>query len=159
MKPHLNHIRRQETAAPCPLCQKIISPLEDDPIGFGDRLSDKIAQIGGSWAFIFGFLLVLSLWMILNLGFLLKQPFDPYPFIFLNLILSCVAALQAPIIMMSQNRHAEKDRRRAEMDYKTNLKAEMEIQELHSKVDLLLTKLAHINVTVGVPGSVSKVQK
>ena len=110
---------------------------------FGNRVSDKIASFGGSWKFIIGFLFVLFIWLIINSGILLARPFDPYPFIFLNLVLSCVAALQAPIIMMSQNRQAAKDRIRAESDYKTNLKAELEIRHLHIKLDQLLTHQWH----------------
>ena len=100
---------------------------------FGQRVADKVAQFGGSWTFIGTFLLTMVLWMILNGQ--LKKPFDPYPFILLNLCLSCVAALQAPVIMMSQNRQEAKDRLRAENDYKVNLKAELEIRHLHEKLD------------------------
>jgi uncharacterized membrane protein len=105
----------------------------------GQRLADKIADFGGSWQFIGIFGAVLLLWVTVNTTFFLKRPFDPYPYIFLNLILSCLAAIQAPVIMMSQNRQEEKDRLRAEYDYKVNLKAELEIRNLHEKVDHLLT--------------------
>jgi uncharacterized membrane protein len=111
--------------------------LADDR-SFWDRLADKVAAIGGSWAFIGGFSLCLALWIALNLG--LKPfhlAFDPYPFIFLNLILSTVAAIQAPVIMMSQNRQATKDRLNAEHDYVVNLRAELEIMRLHDKLDAL----------------------
>ena len=105
---------------------------------FGEKLSDKIATFGGSWRFIIIFGTVLFIWIGINSYFLLSQPFDPYPFILLNLILSCVAAIQAPIIMMSQNRQETRDRKRAEEDYKINLKSELELRQLHQKVDHLL---------------------
>lgn len=98
----------------------------------GERLADKIAEFGGSWTFIILFTIMLIIWIGLNSWVLLFQPFDPYPYIFLNLILSCIAALQAPIIMMSQNRQETKDRIRAEKDYQINLKAEHEIQQLRN---------------------------
>ena len=104
----------------------------------GQRISDKVARFGGSWRFIILFGIVLSLWIIFNAIALGKYRFDPYPFILMNLILSCIAALQAPIIMMSQNRVEEKDRMRSENDYLINLKAEMQIRSLHQKIDLLL---------------------
>ncbi len=103
---------------------------------FGQKLSDKIALFGGSWTFILSFFFFLLSWMVINS--LVKNGFDTYPFIFLNLILSCLAAIQAPIIMMSQNRQSEKDRLHAHNDYKTNLKAEVEIQMLHEKIDHLM---------------------
>ena len=105
---------------------------------FGERLSDKIAAFGGSWRFIIIFGTILFIWIGINSYFLLSHPFDPYPFILLNLILSCVAAIQAPIIMMSQNRQETRDRKRAEEDYKINLKSELELRQLHQKVDHLL---------------------
>jgi uncharacterized membrane protein len=104
----------------------------------GQRMADKIADFGGSWTFICIFGAVLFLWMLLNSVLLITKPFDPYPFIFLNLILSCLAAIQAPIIMMSQNRQEERDRIQAEHDYQINLKAELEIRHLHEKLDHLL---------------------
>src|SRR5205809_4340825 len=107
---------------------------------FGERLSDQIASFGGSWRFIILFGAVLFGWIILNAIFLLNRGFDPYPFILLNLILSCLAAIQAPIIMMSQNRSEARDRLRAENDYKVNLKAELEIRHLHEKLDHLLRR-------------------
>ncbi len=112
--------------------------LEDEQVDltFGQRLSDKIALFGGSWTFILSFFFFLFLWIILNS--IIKNAFDVYPFIFLNLILSCIASIQAPIIMMSQNRQAEKDRLHAFSDYKTNLKAEVEIRMLHEKLDHLM---------------------
>lgn len=107
-------------------------------LSFGERLSDKIATFGGSWRFIIIFGLILIIWIALNSVVLLVRPYDPYPFILLNLVLSCLAALQAPIIMMSQNRQEAKDRLRSENDYRINLKAELEIRHLQEKVDHLL---------------------
>ena len=107
----------------------------------GQRAADAIAKFAGSWAFIFSFSAVLALWMILNILLAVKA-FDPYPFILLNLVLSCVAAIQAPLIMMSQNRQEEKDRRRAENDYKVNLKTEIMIEDLYDKINLILKKQA-----------------
>ena len=105
---------------------------------FGERLSDKLADFGGSWKFIIIFASILLIWIGINSYVLLSRPFDPYPFILLNLILSCLAAIQAPIIMMSQNRQEDRDRKRAEEDYKINLKSELELRQLHQKVDHLL---------------------
>lgn len=104
----------------------------------GQKLADKIATFGGSWTFILSFFSFLLIWMLVNVWVLASRPFDPYPFILLNLILSCLAAIQAPIIMMSQNRQEQKDRQRAEHDYKINLKAELEIKLLSEKIDHLL---------------------
>ena len=105
----------------------------------GQRAADSIAKFAGSWAFIFSFSGVLILWMVVNV-LLAAGAFDPYPFILLNLVLSCVAAIQAPLIMMSQNRQEEKDRRRAENDYKVNLKTEIMIEDLYDKVNAILAK-------------------
>lgn len=105
----------------------------------GQRAADRIAKFAGSWAFIFSFTAVLILWMVGNV-LLAKCAFDPYPFILLNLVLSCVAAIQAPLIMMSQNRQEEKDRRRAENDYKVNLKTEIMIEDLHDKMNKIIAK-------------------
>jgi uncharacterized membrane protein len=105
---------------------------------YGQRLADKIAAFGGSWRFIIIFGIFIFVWMVINLVFLLNKGFDPYPFILLNLILSCLAALQAPVIMMSQNRQEEKDRERAKQDYMVNLKSELEIRMLHEKIDHLI---------------------
>ena len=105
----------------------------------GQRAADSIAKFAGSWAFIFSFSGVLILWMVVN-ALLAAGAFDPYPFILLNLVLSCVAAIQAPLIMMSQNRQEEKDRRRAENDYKVNLKTEIMIEDLYDKVNAILAK-------------------
>jgi uncharacterized membrane protein len=117
-----------------------ISKQFETKLTFGERLSDRIASFGGSWRFIILFGAVVFGWIILNAIFLLGRGFDPYPFILLNLILSCLAALQAPVIMMSQNRVEARDRLRAENDYKVNLKAELEIRHLHEKIDHLLRK-------------------
>lgn len=104
----------------------------------GQRVADRVASFGGSWTFIISFMTFLLLWIALNAFFLLNKGFDPYPFILLNLILSCLAALQAPVIMMSQNRQEEKDRERAKKDYMINLKSEVEIRLLHDKIDHLI---------------------
>ncbi|MCL5668975.1 MAG: DUF1003 domain-containing protein [Gammaproteobacteria bacterium] len=105
----------------------------------GERAADKLAEFGGSWAFIGLFFAVVVIWIAFNAGLLLTRPFDPYPYILLNLALSCIAAIQAPVIMMSQKRQEAKDRLRAEHDYQVNLKAELEIRHLNGKLDLLLT--------------------
>ncbi|MFN7708428.1 MAG: DUF1003 domain-containing protein [Sphingobacteriia bacterium] len=115
-------------------------PEEDEILTTGQRLADRISRFGGSWLFIILFLIFILMWLALNLATWLGS-FDPYPFILLNLVLSCVAAMQAPIILMSQNRKEEKDRQRSINDYKVNLKAELEIQELHEKMERLLTRL------------------
>jgi uncharacterized membrane protein len=110
----------------------------DQKLTFGQRLSDKLADSAGSWGFIIAFGIVILLWIIINTVLLVFRHFDPYPFILLNLVLSCLAALQAPVILMSQNRQESRDRLRAEYDYRVNLKAELEIRNLHEKVDHLL---------------------
>jgi uncharacterized membrane protein len=104
----------------------------------GQRIADKVASFGGSWRFIIIFLIFIALWIAINMMALFAKNFDPYPFILLNLMLSCLAALQAPVIMMSQKRSEEKDRQRAKEDYKINLKSEIEIQTLHEKIDHLI---------------------
>lgn len=122
---------------------------------FGQRLADHVAAVGGSWGFIIGFALVLFGWMLLNSRFLesLGIMFDPYPFIFLNLMLSTLAAIQAPIIMMSQNRQAEKDRQAAAHDYEVNLRAELEIIRLHEKINALQKDMnAMLNRQPGADG-------
>ncbi|UPK70883.1 DUF1003 domain-containing protein [Chitinophaga filiformis] len=112
----------------------------DNPanLSYGQRLADKIATFGGSWTFIIMFLVFILVWMGINIYWLANRAFDPYPFILLNLILSCLAALQAPVIMMSQNRQEEKDRQRAKNDYMINLKSELEVRILHEKIDHLI---------------------
>jgi uncharacterized membrane protein len=107
-------------------------------LSMGERMADRIATFGGSWTFILSFFLFILLWMAVNVYLLTTRAFDPYPFILLNLILSCLAAIQAPIIMMSQNRKEAKDRQRSEYDYQVNLKAELEIRLLHEKIDHLI---------------------
>ena len=119
------------------LSESIESQHPEKP-NLGQRLADHIASFGGSWTFILIFFSFLAIWMAINSWVLLTKPFDPFPFILLNLILSCIAAIQAPIIMMSQNRQEAKDRQRAEHDYKINLKAELEIKLLHEKLDHLM---------------------
>lgn len=111
---------------------------EIDNRTFGQKVADKVAAFGGSWTFIISFFVFILLWIGVNVYFLTNKGFDPYPFILLNLILSCLASLQAPIIMMSQNRQEEKDRERAKKDYEINLKAENEIQLLQEKLDRLI---------------------
>lgn len=110
----------------------------EEPLSLGDRVADSVAKFGGSWKFIISFVVVLLIWITINVISLFTQPFDPYPFILLNLILSCLAAVQAPVIMMSQNRQEAKDRQRAEDDYKVNLKSELEIKVLDEKIDHLM---------------------
>ncbi len=107
-------------------------------LSLGQKLADKVASFGGSWRFIIIFGIFIFIWILINIIFITSKAFDPYPFILLNLILSCLAALQAPVIMMSQNRQEEKDRERAQNDYLINLKSEMEIRMLHEKIDHLI---------------------
>lgn len=122
------------------LSTRLIELEQDNQITVGQRWADRVAEFGGSWTFIILFFATLILWITMNLWLLGATPFDPYPFIFLNLLLSCLAAIQAPIIMMSQNRQEEKDRRRARSDYMINMKSEMEVRSLHGKMDLLITE-------------------
>lgn len=112
---------------------------KDERMTFGQRAADAVARFAGSWAFIFSFIAVMVIWMVINLV-LGSRAFDEYPFILLNLVLSCIAAVQAPLIMMSQNRQEEKDRRRAENDYKVNLKTEIMIEDLYDKVNAILAR-------------------
>ena len=119
------------------LLENKISVSDNKKITFGQRASDKLAEFAGSWFFIIAFTLFLLIWVLINVYFL-KNPFDPYPFIMLNLVLSCVAAIQAPLIMMSQKRQEQKDRERAEDDFKNNLKCEIILENLHRKLDELL---------------------
>ena len=120
------------------ILSKNISDEMERNLSMGQRLADNIAKFGGSWSFISIFGVFLFVWMLINIYVITVHPFDPYPFILLNLILSCLAAIQAPIIMMSQNRQEDKDRQRALHDYQVNLKAELEIRLLNDKVDHLL---------------------
>lgn len=118
----------------------IVNQIDDAPtqLTFGQRVADRVADFGGSWTFIISFCFFILVWICLNAYWFANKGFDPYPFILLNLILSCIAALQAPVIMMSQNRQEEKDRERARNDYMINLKSELEIRMLHEKLDHLM---------------------
>ncbi len=129
----LKTIENEET-----ISKQIGDELENTHFTYGQRLADKIAFFGGSWKFIIIFGCFIFIWMIINIVILMNRAFDPYPFILLNLILSCLAALQAPVIMMSQNRQEEKDRERSKQDYMINLKSELEIRMLHEKIDHLI---------------------
>ncbi len=120
------------------LLSQNVNPEFESALTFGERVADAVARFGGSWRFIIIFAAILLTWITINCIALLMRPFDPYPFILLNLVLSCLAAVQAPVIMMSQNRQEAKDRVRAEHDYQINLKAELEIRHLNQKMDLLL---------------------
>lgn len=133
----LQHISRRETLS------RDMGVVHEEGAGFGERLADHVAAVGGSWAFLIGFALVLAGWMFLNGWVLAGGPdaFDPYPFIFLNLMLSTLAAIQAPVIMMSQNRQAAKDRAAAAHDYEVNLRAELEIIRLHEKINGLMADM------------------
>jgi uncharacterized membrane protein len=108
---------------------------DQQKLTFGQELADKVASFGGSWTFIISFSIFIFIWITINVFWLVNKSFDPYPFILLNLILSCIASMQAPVIMMSQNRQEEKDRERAKKDYMINLKSELEIRTLHEKID------------------------
>ncbi len=136
----LERIHKRETTA------RDMGVVHREDATFGERLSDHVAAVGGSWGFIIAFAVVLFGWMILNSQILgrMGMAFDPYPFIFLNLMLSTLAAIQAPIIMMSQNRQADKDRAAASHDYEVNLRAELEILRLHEKVNHLIEQIAKL---------------
>jgi CRP/FNR family cyclic AMP-dependent transcriptional regulator len=116
---------------------KNINEIVDERMSFGQKVADLVARFGGSWIFIISFCVFLLLWMVVNTAYFLNAPPDPYPYIFLNLILSCIAALQAPVIMMSQNRQSLKDRLQADQDFQINIKAEFAIQQIHRKLDEL----------------------
>jgi len=152
-KEYVKEVLQEEIGELSALDQEVIESLQQHEIlsndlskqferklTFGERLSDHIAEFGGSWKFLITFGAVLVIWIAINGVLLVTHAFDPYPFILLNLILSCLAAVQAPVIMMSQNRAEARDRLRAENDYKVNLKAELEIRHLHEKIDHLLRK-------------------
>jgi uncharacterized membrane protein len=152
-KDYIKEVLEDEIGELSALDQEVVESLEQHEIlssdiskqferklTFGERLSDRIAEFGGSWKFLITFGAVLLIWIAINGVILVTHAFDPYPFILLNLILSCLAAVQAPIIMMSQNRAEARDRLRAENDYKVNLKAELEIRHLHEKIDHLLRR-------------------
>jgi len=130
----LTSLQRHET-----LSSNVDAEFEKD-LTLGEQLSDKLASFGGSWTFLMIFALILFTWITLNSILILRKPFDPYPFILLNLVLSCLAAIQAPVIMMSQNRQEAKDRLRSQHDYQVNLKAELEIRHLHDKIDHLISR-------------------
>jgi uncharacterized membrane protein len=136
----LNEMENQvlDSIAKNELLSKDLEEEMSKDLTHGQRIADKISSFGGSWTFIGFFFLFLLVWMSTNIFVLVRKPFDPYPFILLNLILSCLAAIQAPVIMMSQNRKEEKDRRRSQNDYKINLKAELEIKLLHEKIDHMI---------------------
>ena len=120
---------------------KNINEVVDEQMSVGQKVADLVARFGGSWIFISSFCVFLLLWMAVNTAYFLKSPPDPYPYIFLNLILSCIAALQAPVIMMSQNRQSLKDRLQADQDFQINIKAEFAIQQIHRKLDELRSGL------------------
>ncbi|MEZ0607497.1 DUF1003 domain-containing protein [Fibrella sp. WM1] len=134
--PYVNRVVEHTHTTSRPTYRQLPDP--DANLTFGQRLADRIADFGGSWTFILLFLGIIIVWMTTNVWYLSNRGFDPYPFILLNLVLSCLAALQAPVIMMSQNRQEERDRERARQDYEVNLKAESEIRLLQQKMDLLL---------------------
>jgi len=150
---HVEDLLRQERGEVTELEAEVLDSLQkheilssnpeeefEEQLTRGQRWADRMATFGGSWAFIGVFGFVLLVWMVLNVVVLVGRAFDPYPFILLNLVLSCLAAVQAPVIMMSQNRQESRDRQRAEHDYQVNLKAELEIRHLHQKMDHLLSK-------------------
>jgi uncharacterized membrane protein len=152
-KDYVKEVLEEEIGELSALDQEVIESLQQHEIlsndlskqferklTFGERLSDHIAEFGGSWKFLITFGAVLVVWIAINGVLIVAHAFDPYPFILLNLILSCLAAVQAPVIMMSQNRAEARDRLRAENDYKINLKAELEIRHLHEKIDHLLRR-------------------
>lgn len=157
--PDLNHFREEYVKNIVATGKGEVSDLEEDvmkslkehevlsrnvneeferKLTLGERMADSLADYAGSWRFIIIFMAVLAIWIAVNTVVLIQKPYDPYPFILLNLILSCIAAIQAPVIMMSQNRQESKDRLRSEYDYRVNLKAELEIRQLHEKMDHLL---------------------
>lgn len=137
---HLDQIVRESIKNEQLITSKLLEIENDEEATFSQRVADKVAAFGGSWTFIIAFIFCILIWISINIFSFFNEAFDPYPFILLNLILSCVAALQAPIIMMSQNRQDEKDRRRSKADYMVNLKSELEIRSLHGKVDLLIAE-------------------
>jgi uncharacterized membrane protein len=149
LQQELGQLDEMETKVVQALRDKTIisdNPDDDDDVAkstFGQRIADRVASFGGSWTFIIIFVTFLLGWIAINIVLLANKGWDPYPFILLNLILSCVAALQAPVIMMSQNRQGEKDRDKAENDYMVNLKSELEIRMLHEKIDHLILQQEH----------------
>lgn len=168
-----NHIRKLHDIVKKTLEEEqlIVNNLLHPPkemLSRGQAISDKVARFGGSWKFIILFTVILMLWILYNTVVAKNEQFDPYPFILMNLVLSCVAALQAPIIMMSQNRQEEKDRQRSENDYLVNLKAELEIRSLHQKVDVLLedqikelfdSQVAHLKLLKDLTAKIERLEK
>jgi uncharacterized membrane protein len=144
---HLNRIVVDSLQEEDSLVRKIFNTHRKEKITFGVKLADKVASFGGSWKFIILFAAIVIGWMTLN-NMMNQKAFDPYPFILLNLVLSCLAAFQAPVILMSQNRQSEKDRKRSEHEYLINLKAELQVRELNSKIDLLITE--QMTILLGV---------
>ncbi|NBQ53504.1 MAG: DUF1003 domain-containing protein [Proteobacteria bacterium] len=136
----LDELVRESIAEEKTLSSSLIEAEKEDQPTLSQRIADQVASFGGSWTFILSFSALIAFWIIFNMVWMLNRGFDPYPFILLNLILSCIAAFQAPIIMMSQNRQEDKDRRRSRSDYMINLKAELEVRGLHRKIDLLLAE-------------------
>ena len=149
---HIEQTLEQERGELSKLEKEVVESLRDQDVlseniddefverrTLGDRLSDRLAAFGGSWTFLTLFGGAMTTWIVINVIFLRDVAFDPYPFILLNLVLSCIAAIQAPVIMMSQNRQEAKDRLRSEHDYRVNLKAELEIRHLHAKLDQLMS--------------------
>ncbi len=130
----LEQIKRREPVS------RNVNDLQDEQLTVGQKLADRLADVAGSWGFIVSFLALCALWIFVNAVVLFERPWDPYPFILLNLLLSLVAGIQGPVIMMSQNRQEAKDRLRAQHDYEVNLKAEMEIGQIHEKLDLFREK-------------------
>jgi len=136
----LDQLVRESVAEEQTLSNRLADLERDETLTIGQRVADKVADFGGSWTFIISFGFFVVIWIGINALALAGTNFDPYPFILLNLILSCLAALQAPVIMMSQNRQEDKDRQRARSDFMINLKAELEIRGLHRKIDLLIAE-------------------
>lgn len=137
---HMQDLVNEAIAEEKLLSQKILEAEQEREPTLGQKLADRLADFGGSWSFIVFFGAVIIAWISLNAFHLINPPYDPYPFILLNLVLSCLAALQAPVIMMSQNRQEDKDRRRSRNDYMINLKSEIEVRNLHGKLDLIITE-------------------
>jgi uncharacterized membrane protein len=148
---HIERMLKKERGEMTHLEREVLKSLQDaefvsrnietdieEHLTIGQRVADRVAEFGGSWGFIIAFFTFFLVWILLNVYVLVGRPFDPYPFILLNLILSCIAAIQAPVIMMSQNRKEDKDRTRSEHDYQVNLKAEIEIKQLHEKLDHII---------------------
>lgn len=127
------------------ISKRIDEDSKDEKLTLGQRVADAIAKFGGSWIFIFTFMAIILFWIIINTIALLDKHFDPYPFILLNLVLSCLAAIQAPVIMMSQNRQEERDRKQSKNDYQVNLKSEIEVRLLHEKINhLIYDQMKHL---------------